>query len=109
MEGAMSFTGSEDHSISLEDAAALTKNYRNASESGAIIAEFFGKEALEGILAQERCVGIRCYYGKKDDGSPALVLVGADANENDLLDEDKIVQAGDPCPPFCASSNKLNS
>lgn len=105
----MSFTGEENHSISIEDAAELTKNHRNASESGTIRAEFFGREALESILDQEGCVGIRCYYGKKEDGTPALVLVGADANEEDMLEEDKIAQAGNPCPPNCASANALNS
>lgn len=105
----MSFTGKKDHSISINDAAELTRNYRESSESGAIIAEFFGREALERILAQEGCVGIRCYYGQKEDGKPALVLVGADANEEDLLDGSEIAQAGDPCPPNCASANPLNS
>jgi hypothetical protein len=105
----MSFTGKEDHSISINDAAALTRNYRDTSKSGAIIAEFFGKEALERILAQEGCVGIRCYYGKKEDGTPALILIGADENEDDLIDGDEIAQAGNPCPPFCASTNHLNS
>jgi hypothetical protein len=105
----MSFTGEEDHSISIEDAAELTKNYRNTSESGTITAEFFGREALESILAQEGCVGIRCYYGKKEDGTPVLVLVGVNANEEDMLEEGKIMQDSKPCPPNCASVNTLNS
>lgn len=105
----MPFTGNEDHSISIEGAADLTRNYRNTSESGAIIAEFFGKDALERILAQEGCVGIRCYYGKKENGTPALILVGTDANEDDLIDGDEIAQAGNPCPPYCASANALNN
>ena len=105
----MSFTGEADHSISIEDAAELTKNYRTTSESGTIRAEFFSKIALENILAQEGCVGIRCYYGKKEDGIPALVLVGADAEGEDMLEEDKIAQEGNPCPPNCAGANVLNS
>lgn len=104
----MSFTGKEDHSISLEDAGELTRSYRDESKTGAIIAEFFGKEALQRMLNQQGCVGIRCYYGKKADGSPALVLVGANENEDDIIDGE-IAEAGSSCPPSCASANALNS
>jgi hypothetical protein len=42
-----------------------------------------------------------------DEGVPQLVLVGADAAENDMLDV--IVEVGIGCPPRCASKNALNS
>ena len=47
----MSFTGSEDHSISLAEAAELTSNYRETLSSSAdVIGEYFGKEALISLL-----------------------------------------------------------
>ncbi len=93
----MTFTGREDHSITLEGA-----------DQGAIKAGFFGKDALQGILDQEGCVGIRVYYGEDDNGTPQLVLVGADADTNDII-EGNLAQRQVPCPPYCGKDNELNS
>ena len=104
----MSFTGKEDHSITLEDAGKLTKNYRENSPKGVILGGFFGKDTLLDILNQKECVGIRYYYGQKDDGTPVLVLVGANADEKDL-DNGIIAEISTPCPPYCGEQNALNS
>ncbi len=104
----MSFIGNEDHSITLDEAGNLTRNYRNKTGEGAIKAEFFGKEVLQNILTQENCVGIRVYYGQKDNGTPVLVLIGADANGNDLT-QGIIAERGLPCPPFCPENSALIS
>jgi hypothetical protein len=105
----MAFTGDEDHSISIEDAAQLTQNYREQANSGDVLGEFFGKQALLSILSQEGCVGIRCYFGKRANGQLALVLTGVDENEDDLLEEGEIAETGTSCPPNCSNSNDLNS
>ncbi len=103
----MGFTGNEDHSITLEDAVKLTANYRKNSGENVIKGGFFGKTALKNIIGQEGCVGIRFYYGQESDGKPCLVLVGADAGENDmtggLLAERQL-----PCPPYCDENSVLN-
>lgn len=104
----MTFTGKEDHSITLEEASKLTRNYRNKEGKDAIKAGFFGKEALQKILDQEGCVGIRIYYGQEDSGSSQIVLVGANHEENDL-DDGIILDRILPCPPYCGKSNPLNS
>jgi hypothetical protein len=109
----MAFTGNEDHSISLLDAAELTKNYRDAGING-VKAEFFGKTTLEGILDQQNCVGLRIYFGLKlgELGEPdklCLVITGAKANEDDIIDEDYLAEFGLPCPSRCGTSNVLNS
>lgn len=104
----MAFTGNEDHSITLAEASELTQNYRDAAESNAIQGSFFGKSALQRILDQGGCVGIRIYYAQEDDGTPTLVLVGVDENEDDLIDGE-LAEFGVPCPPRCGSSNDLNS
>ncbi len=72
----MAFKGNEDHSITLSAASALTTNYRDASETEAIKGGFFGKSAIQKILDQQECVGIRFYYGQEEDGTSAIVLVG---------------------------------
>lgn len=105
----MSFTGNEDHDISLPDAAELTARYRdNQTSESYIKAEYFGRNAIEAILAQDDCVGIRIYYGLDADMVKKLVLVGADADENDLYNG-VLAERGFTEPPYTPSNNALNS
>jgi hypothetical protein len=102
----MAFDGTEGGEITLSEGAALTKEYRSRNSSS-IKAHFFGKEVLSQLLDQEGCMGIRMYYGQDEDGNSELVLVGADASENDMLD--LIIDNSVPCPNYCSSPNALNS
>lgn len=102
----MAFDGTEGGLISLNAASAMTKAYRDANP-GQRIAHFFGRDILNELLAQDDCMGIRIYYGLSEDGDKELVIVGADANENDLTD--KVGDISSPCPNLCSSPNKLNS
>jgi hypothetical protein len=104
----MNYTGNEDHSISLAEAAELTANYRNAQPNDCIKAEFFGKNAILALLNQDNCMGMRIYYGQDNNGVKKLVLVGTDGNGNDL-DTGLILDKGFPCPTYCSSLNSLNS
>jgi hypothetical protein len=100
------FTGNEDHSISLEEAAAFTFNYRQDPGSDPKLGGFFGGKAIQSILDQEGCVGIRYYYGKDNNGAPVLIIVGVDKEGNDLY-RDLLAEKSVPCPP-CGSGNNLN-
>ena len=102
----MSFDGTEGGAIPLSDASAMTANYRSHNR-GKIIARFFGKEILHEILNQEGCVGIRVYYALDADNQNQLILVGADSDENDILD--LVADLSHPCPLTCSSANPLNS
>ena len=102
------FTGSENHDIGMEEAAALTARYRARMQANEKQGGFFGRDAIEAILAQARCVGIRYYYGLDSENQRVLVLVGVDENENDLIQGD-LAQAALPCPPRCSENNSLNS
>lgn len=102
----MAFNGTEGGAITIGEASALTSQYRE-SNPNQTIAHFFGREILEQILEQSDCVGIRIYYGIDADGNRELVLVGADENENDILD--LIADISTPCPKACSSPNPLNS
>lgn len=104
----MSFTGNENHDIPLSTASQWTKNYREASGSGATLAHFFGKAAIQAILNQPNCVGIRMYYALDPDGKKQLILVGTDAAENDLVNG-LLAERSTACPPICSNSNPLNS
>jgi hypothetical protein len=124
------FDGTEGGQISLQQGADLTASYRlkfpNATKG-----RFFGKEILQQILDQPGCVGIRMYFGVKKEESGSghhanssssgsnnqavttspidleLVLVGANGNQDDMLDI--IADISVPCPSFCGSQNSLNS
>lgn len=102
----MAFNGKEGGKISLEQGASLTKKYRNANPD-ARKGNFYGKDILKQLLEQNGCMGIRMYYGIDDDGNQELVLVAADADENDILD--LVVDLSKPCPNRCGSPNVLNS
>jgi hypothetical protein len=102
----MGFTGNENHDIDFDDAGILTKRYRDSITPGNYIGGFFGKSAVINLLEQEDCVGVRYYYGLKEDGSPTLVLVGVDAEGNDLIGQNKSCLQ---LPPLCSKENVLNS
>ena len=100
------FTGQENHSITLTEAATLTRNFRTTAPSNTVLGEFFGRDAIFGILNQTGAVGVRIYYGKKDDGTPVLVLVGVTAEGQDLTGG-PLAEIGYPCPPICPGGSAL--
>ncbi|MBA3901437.1 MAG: hypothetical protein H0X62_14725 [Bacteroidetes bacterium] len=103
----MNFDGTEGSEINLNEAAALTKNYRSQNPDG-IKGIFFGKEKILSLLNEEHSVGVRIYFGLDEDDSQKLVLVGVDENKNDLT-EGVIVDVGIICPPQCGVQNRLNA
>jgi hypothetical protein len=103
----MSFTGNEDHSITLAAASVMTKDFRDANP-GAILGGFFGKAAIQAILDQTDCVGIRCYHASHLNGDPTIVLVGVKANMDDIYLGD-LAQRWKPVPPYGGANNVLNS
>lgn len=103
----MAFTGSEEHHITLSQAAEYTKNFRTKPVVPSVKGGYFGRNILEEILKQDGCVGIRCYYGQNDNNAPSLVLVGVDANGDDLT-EGTLADIWVPCPPVCGKTNSLN-
>ena len=103
----MAFNGDEAGAFSLKTASIWTKNYRTANPNG-IKAHFFGKVILEQILAQTGCVGIRMFYALDDNGVQQMIIVGTDANENDLING-IIGEMSVPCPNNCGVKNLLNS
>lgn len=103
----MSFTGEENHEISLAQASTWTKDYRDLDPK-ATKGHFFGKNAIQNILNQTDCVGIRIYYGLDGDGAKQLIISGATANEDDLY-EGLLAERSRPSPPFGGANNPLNS
>lgn len=101
----MAFDGTEGGQIPLAEGAAMTAAYRNSNPNQRK-AHFFGKDILNEILDQTGCVGIRMYYGINSSGEKELVLVGVDANENDMLN--LVADISFPCPNTCDGKSVLN-
>lgn len=103
----MAFDGTEGKFINITEAGDMTAAWRNGN-NGNIKAIFFGKDKLQQLLDQPGTVGIRMYFGKNEEGENSLVLVSADADENDM-ETGKILDLGSPCPTKCGTPNPLNS
>jgi hypothetical protein len=104
----MAFDGKVGEEITLATASSCAENYRNQMVSGDLKGHFFGKDHFNAILEQSDCVGIRIYNGIDGNSKPVLIMVGAKANEDDLVDG-IIVDNGVPCPDRCGRANDLNS
>jgi len=96
--------------ISLENAREFTSNYKNLPGAGPIWAHGFGKNKLLEVLNQPNAIGARCYYGREQlkDGSfrQQLIVVGVNANNEDLLETGKILDFNAACPPNCPPDGK---
>lgn len=103
----MSFNGREGEQITLATAKTWAANYRKQMASNGIKGHFFGKDILQAILNQSGAEGIRMYHGIDDDNLQVMILVAADANEDDMV-SGIIAERGSPCPPRCSSGGGLN-
>jgi hypothetical protein len=92
--------GYKNQSISFQEAKGLLKTYERIAASDAVIAQYFGKDIVDKILAQPGCVGVRMYYGKHANGKPGVIFVGVDKNGKNIISN---VLAGPViiCPPYC--------
>lgn len=72
--------------------------------------ESFDRDLIDEVLAQEGCTGIRIYYGMSEDNKIHAILVGFDANDEDILTagDPKIIEGARRCPTECPPSSDLN-
>lgn len=105
------FTGEEDHSITLAAAEQMMAAFQ-ADNPYDTYGWYFGRKAIEVLLAQEGCVGIRIYGGLNADDKFSPVLFGVIAKGDDLGGGGLSKALSDstgagpmeialPCPPFC--------
>ena len=88
----------------VKNAVELSKNYTRINASEDVIAQNFGKELVNKILAQPGCVGVRLYYGKHADGKSGIIIVGVDKNGKDII-TGVIAKPAIICPPYCDGLN----
>lgn len=85
MKRAQRFTGTENHSVTMAEAVSLIKNYRTHYGTDSRPACFFDKQVLRAVLDQPHAVGLRYYFGFGHDEQPRLILVGTNAQADDLV------------------------
>jgi len=103
----MALPPSHDHRITLAEAIALTQRSRDAASPRNERGGMFHRAAVDELLAQPGCVGLRYYHGRHADGSSAIVLVGVDDKGNDMTDG-VLLERQFPCPPYCGDPDGLN-
>ncbi|MDF1504055.1 hypothetical protein [Roseisolibacter sp. H3M3-2] len=98
-----------DHKISKDEAKAKTKKYKEKKpkKEDRFPTVAYHAEAYRRILDQPGCVGIRTYPGEDEDGTLTTILVGVDADGNDMV-EGALMQNPFFCPPECSDGNELN-
>lgn len=94
----------QGHRIPLEEAAEMTRRYREGMHKGGL----FLRADLDALLAQKDCSGLRYYYGRGKNGEDTLILVGVDSNGNDMVNG-VLMELSFPCPPYCGDGNSLNA
>lgn len=92
--------------IQLSQAIQWTTNFRNANP-GAVKAHFFGEVIINQILSQPNCIGMRLYHAIDDNNLPQILLVGVDANGDDMTN-DTIADMSHPCPTACGTNTVLS-
>lgn len=103
----MGLTGNEGHSINLADAARFTAAYRD-TKGDDFLAGYFGKGAIQGILDQQGCVGLRIYNAIDDNNKRTLVVVGVTVDNKDISDGE-LAEFMIGCPPYCDQGSPLFS
>ena len=98
----------QNHRIPLADAIALTRRHRQQSPKPPINAGAFHADQVRELLDQKGVVAVRIYYGKDAAGKDTMVLVGVDANDQELTGG-VLLEFIAPCPPFCSVGSPLNT
>ena len=80
----------------------------NYDSSILTLSERFSKAEIVQLLDQTNCENFRSYFGMDADNNIRLILVGVDADDNDLLMNEIIIENGLRCPSMCPPSSALN-
>jgi hypothetical protein len=102
--------------IGYEKGAKMIKSYYDQNQDD-VLAHFMGRNTIEAILNQPGVVGIRMFYALNELGLRQLVLVGVDAQGNNVLQFNTVGKDGimapqkgivaggvRSCPPYCGGS-----
>jgi hypothetical protein len=100
------FPGAEKHEIKLEEARQHIQRHKKNPIHPKHHGGSFDRAAIDKILAQPGCKGLRYYHGRDEDGKPNLVLVGVDVAGKDMT-QASIMERSGFCPPICDATSEL--
>lgn len=96
-----------NHEITLQEAITMTQAYQNAPQfAGQTKAGLITASAVQDLLNQPGCVGIRIYFALNTNNNLTLVLIGTDINEKDMT-TGVILDKLKDCPPQCDFDSEL--
>src|SRR5690349_6782202 len=90
---APAYDGNDSGPIDNDIAAAWINNYHKANGRSATGMYYFSKQAMDNILSQEGCTGIRVYYAINREDQTTLIISGVDGNGQNILGEDPLLLA----------------
>lgn len=112
-----SFSPEVGEDIGYELGAKMIKAYYDQNQDD-VLASFMGRNMIEAILAQPGVTGIRMFNAINDLGIRQLVLVGVDAQGNNILNYTTVGDNGEVikkkgivadrsrlCPPYCGDDD----
>jgi len=101
------FSKTDGADISETKAKEWMKRYRDAHPAKTdVIARFIGADIVQRILQQDKCVGLRVYFGYDEAGALQIFLCGSRADGSNIWPD----ATGTPailadstlaCPPYC--------
>ena len=98
---------SNPHEITLAEAVTMTHAYQNSALFvNQTVAVKTSNDVYLDIINQPGCVEVRSYFAKDANGVLTLVVVGVDANGNDMTNG-KIMDKFNPCPTNCPINSPL--
>ncbi len=95
------------HLISLAEAAVMTHAYQNATQfQGMTVACMLDNNAYQQVMTQPGCTGVRTYFALDDLNNLTIVVVGVDAQGNDIT-SGIIMERANRCPILCPINSEL--
>jgi len=95
------------HLISLAEAAQMTHAFQNATQfQGMTVACMMDNNAYQQIMTQPGCTSVRTYFALDDLNNLTIVVVGVDAQGNDIA-SGIIMERAYRCPILCHKNSPL--
>ena len=104
-----STTGTAVNTISLTTAQDWAARWR-ATPGATVKAHLIPQVDITQLMAEKDVVDVRAYIGIDENGENKLMLVGVDADGNDLIDDNNeqyIYDFTKPCPTVCCVESPL--
>lgn len=96
-----------NHEITLPKAITMTHAYQNSPQfAGQTRAGLITASAVQDLLNQPGCAGMRIYFALDSNNNLTTILVGTDSQENDMTNGiilDRLLY----CPVHCSANTPL--